>query len=161
MADGPPEQRGVNVWGMALYVLAGAVAVAALYVTVRVWCWHGCVTPFDAQWQRLTEAAAIAQEEGASLGEGERKVVDLPDEYTDLAEGGEVAVERVDGELVVIFFRLGNGELMDSAMVYASSGVRERGRFLDDYCIDSVYSQGAGWHEVFLRDWVPVLGPCR
>ena len=155
-----PAQRGVSGWGIALWILAGAIVVAGLYVAVRIYCWYGCVTPFDETWQRRIEAAAIAREEAASLEDGQRQEVTLPDEYSDLSQTGEAIVERVDDELVVILIQ-SNYFASDSAMVHAPSGIEERGRFLDEYCIDTVRSQGASWYEVFLIDHVPALGPCR
>ena len=160
MPDRPPLQRGVSGWGIALWVFAGAIIVASLYVAVRIHCWHGCFTPFDETWQRRVEAAAIAREEAASLADGQREDVALPDEYSDLSESGEAVVERVDGELVVILIQ-SNPFGSDSAMVSAPSGIEPRGRFLDEYCIRDVRSQGASWYEVFLNDYLSVLGPCR
>ncbi|MEO7295276.1 MAG: hypothetical protein ABIZ57_03955 [Candidatus Limnocylindria bacterium] len=160
MPDHPALQRGVSGWGIAVWVLAGAIVIVSLYVAMRIYCWYGCVAPFDETWQRRMEAAAIARQEAASLDDGERQIVALPDEYSDLSETGEATVERGDGELMVILIQR-NAFAGDSAMVHAPSGVAERGRFLDEYCISGVYSQGASWYEVRLNDYLPVLGPCR
>jgi hypothetical protein len=160
MPDNPRLRRGLNAWAIALWVLGAALVITSLYVAIWVMCWYGCVTPFDETWERRIEAAAIARDEAAALDEGRRLEVALPDEYADLSESGEAIVERVDGELVVIFFQGGPGGI-GSAMVHAPSGVAERGQFLDEYCIDSVHSQGSSWYEVFLNDYLPVLGHCR
>jgi hypothetical protein len=149
---------------IVLYVAAGGLVVLAvgMFVALRVGCFHGCVNPFDPEWERLRGAAAFALEGAPPLDEGQRDVVDLPDDYADLADGGDATLERVGNDLVVVFFRSAGGTgLLDSAMVYAPPGVADRGRLLDSYCIDTVYPQGASWYRVLLRDYVPALGPCR
>jgi len=160
MPDHPRRKRGVNAWAIALWILGAALVVASLYLAIRIYCWYGCVSPFDETWQRRIEAATIARDEAAGLEEGQRQEVTLPDEYSDLSESGEAIVERVDGDLVVILVQAADFHRLDSAMVYAPAGVAEHGRFLDEYCIDTVYSQGSSWYEVFLTDHLPLLGPC-
>ena len=159
MPRDPRLKRGVTAWAIALWVLGTALAIASVYVAVRIYCWYGCVTPFDETWQRRIEAAAFAQGEAASLEDGHRQQVTLPDPYSDLSATGEAFVERVDGELVVVLFQSNWGS--DSAMVYAPAGTADHGRFLDEYCIRTVYPQGSSWYEVFLNDYLPQLGPCR
>jgi len=161
MPDHPRLRRGVSTWGIALWVLGAALVIASLYVTVRIYCWYGCVMPFDETWQRRIEAATIAQSEAAGLEEGQRREVTLPGEYSDLSESGEAIVERVDGDLVVILVQSGETHASDSAMVHAPAGVAEHGPFLDEYCIDTVHPQGSSWYKVLLNDYVPQLGPCR
>lgn len=160
MPDHPRLRGGVNAWAVALWVLGAALVLTTLYVAIRVMCWYGCVTPFDESWQRRIEAAAIARNEAMALDEGQRLAVALPGEYADLSETGEALVERVDGELVVILVQ-SDMFRSDSAMVHAPAGVAEHGRFLDVYCIDSVYPQGSSWYWVVLNDYLPMLGPCR
>jgi hypothetical protein len=159
MPDHPRRKRGVNAWAIALWILGAALVVASLYLAIRIYCWYGCVSPFDETWQRRIEAATIARDEAAGLEEGQRQEVTLPDRYSELSETGDAIVERVAGELVVIFFQ-GEPFGLGSAMVHAPSGVPEHGRFLDEYCIDTVYPQGSSWYEVFLNDYLPQLGPC-
>lgn len=105
MPGNPRLKRGVNAWAIALWVLGAAIAIASVYVAVRIYCWYGCVTPFDGAWQRRIEAAAFAQGEAAGLEDDQRQQVTLPDTYSDLSTTGEAIVERVDGELVVVLIQ--------------------------------------------------------
>lgn len=143
-----PVKQAVGAWIIALLLLGGMVAAIGAWVTI---CFNGCVWPFDETWSRRQEVVemVLSGEREAPFDSG---TVRLPDEYRDLADGGEVIVQRDSGSVMIVFWR--EGEMHGHrVIVYSTSEVVE-GPFLDT-CAVVVHPQGGSWYEVGLLDVLP------